>query len=148
MVISRPTDPCHCPDAVATSSAMQAHSAARKARMAMTATSARFSAEWTGTSGAWRFSFALKPGSGATSSAEPDGTGIVRAIPRLLIDVQETVADHEPAGFDLIHQGEIVRRDQNGGAEPVELDEEAQEPAREGGGGGGCRPWAGSEGWR
>ena len=40
------------------------------------------------------------------------------------------IEDHAPR-LDLVHQAEVVGGDDDGGAQPVELDEEAQQPAGE-----------------
>src|SRR5215204_4713391 len=127
IVISRSTEDCHCAEAAPTSSAAQAQSAARKARMAMTPTSARLSAESTGTSGALRPS-AAGGGAGAARSPRPfsDAASIA-----LLVEVQVPVRQDEAADVELIHEAEVMGRDDDRGAEPVQLDEQPQQPARQ-----------------
>ena len=89
-------------------------------------------AESTGTSGALRPSAA---GSGARrrALAARRFRGAPRCVLRRasLVDVQAAVAEHEAAGVELVHEAEVVGRDDDRGAEPVELDEQPQQPARQ-----------------
>src|SRR5215207_5161925 len=131
MVASRPMAERHCCELEATSTAPPAHSAARKVRMAMTTMSARLAAVCTATSGAWPLSWAAV-GIGRAGAAAGGSRRRTRAAAApgacLLIDMQPAVAEDQPAGVDLVHEAEVVGGDDNRGAEPVELDEQAQQP--------------------
>src|SRR5262249_57843450 len=48
----------------------------------------------------------------------------------LLIDMQTPLMQHEAARVKLIHQCDVVRRDNHGGARAVELDEQPEQPLR------------------
>ena len=95
--------------------------------MAMTKTSARPATFCDGTIGA-----ALRCGRGTASTvmAGGGGVGLRRGLVSHGCPAFPPVEDHAPR-VDLVHQAEIVGGDDDGGAEPVELDEQAQQPARQ-----------------
>src|SRR5699024_3568581 len=141
IVTSRATSERHWAELEATCSAPPAHSAARKVRIAMTAASALPPAESTGTSGALRRREAGRRCGSAPGPPDPwvdpltepcdraflGGSPLEPAPPgraewlmaALLVDVQLAVAEDEPADVELVHQGEIVRRDHHRGPEAV-----------------------------
>src|SRR5690606_3556188 len=48
-----------------------------------------------------------------------------------VMDFQPSARQHHAARIDLVHQGQVVRGDHHGGAEPVELEEKPQQAARQ-----------------
>src|SRR5690606_26007499 len=48
-----------------------------------------------------------------------------------VMDFQPSARQHHPARVDLVHQGQVVRGEHHGGAEPVELEEKPQQAARQ-----------------
>ena len=129
IVTSRETSPRQSCEAPATRMAPPAVRQARKVMIAMTMTSARPAIELAGTSGMSRLSALSDWMSGA-------GAGSLRIVGRAhcefaIEDLQPPVADDEPTRLaELIHQAEIVRRDDDRRAGLVEFDEQAQQPAR------------------
>ena len=126
IVASRTTSERQACEASATSSAAPAVRQARKVMIAMTTTSARPATESPGMSGA----LVSNAGSGATARMGST-MGSFMTAPSVE-DRQFAVADDQPAGeAELIHELEIMGRDDHRGAEPVEFDEQPEQPARQ-----------------
>src|SRR5690242_20565196 len=126
MVISLATSDCHSAADALTSSTAPVVIEARKVMMATTATSARPDMEALGTIGD-----RLRARAGTCGRSCPRSTsGVCSSV--LLIDVQPSLMQHEAPGIVLVHQRDVVGRDDHRGARLVELDEEAQQPAAQG----------------
>src|SRR6478752_43073 len=125
MVISLATSDCHSAAEALTSSTVPVVIDARNVMMATTATSARPWIEARGTIGDMLRALA---GSGGPSC--PRSTSTPRSS-GLLIDVQPSLVQHEASRLVLVHQGDIVGGDDDGGARLVELDEQPQQAAAE-----------------
>src|SRR3712207_605287 len=112
----------HWAELAATSSAAPAHKAARKVRIAITPTSARLPAESVGTSGALRFS-PCEGGSRRASWASWARPGAGARLPTrmALLDTKLAVAQNEAARIHLVQEPEIVRRNHDRRAEPIEF---------------------------
>src|SRR5205085_12461228 len=127
----RATSACHSPAAERTSTTAPSVSAARKVMIAITARSARPAIESAGTIEAAASGSAPMAGAGALSSSKYSLCAAIAAS--LRIGVQLPFMQHKPGRVIEVHQGDIVGRDQDGGAGPVELDEKMQQPARQAG---------------
>src|SRR4051794_25233257 len=125
MVISLATSDCHSAAEALTSSTVPVVIDARKVMMATTATSARPWIEARGTIGDMLRALA---GSGGPSC--PRSTSTPRSS-GLFIDVQPSLVQHEASRLVLVHQGDVVGGDDDGGAGLVELDEQPQQAAAE-----------------
>src|SRR5580693_3938456 len=125
-VTSRPTSACQSFAVLTTSIAAPVVSAARKVMMATTAASERPAIELDGT-------IEAEP-RGARSSA-PVGSmsshGSIMVSIGLVIDMQPSFMQHQAARIELVHQGDIVGGDDDGGARLVELDEQPQQALTE-----------------
>ena len=110
MVISLATSDCHSAAEALTSSTVPVVIEARKVMMATTATSARPWIEARGTIGDMLRALA---GSGGRSC--PRSTSTPRSS-GLLIDVQPSLVQHEAPRLVLVHQGDVVGGDDDGGA--------------------------------
>src|SRR4051812_10382734 len=111
IVISRATSDCHSLAAPTTSTTAPVVSAARKVMIAITATSARPPMVLRGTSGA------------SARRNVPAGQRPVcamrSAIRVSVIGVHASVVQDQPAGIVLVHQADVVRGDDDGGARLV-----------------------------
>src|SRR5882757_9134987 len=125
MVISLATSDCHSAAEALTSSTVPVVIEARKVMMATTATSARPWIEARGTIGDM-----LRALAGSCGRSCPRSTSTPRSS-GLLIDVQPSLVQHEAARLVLIHQRNVVGRDDDGSAGLVELDEEPQQSSPE-----------------
>src|SRR6478609_45178 len=125
MVISLATSDCHSAAEALTSSTVPVVIEARKVMMATTATSARPWIEARGTIGDM-----LRALGGSCGRSCPRSTSTPRSS-GLLIDVQPSLVQHEASRLVLVHQGDIVGGDDDGGARLVELDEQPQQAAAE-----------------
>jgi hypothetical protein len=122
MVISLATSDCHSAADALTSSTAPVVIEARKVMMATTATSARPAIEARGTMGE-----RLRARAGTCGRSSPRSTsGVCSSV--LLIDVQPSLMQHEAPRVVLVHQRDVVGRDDDRSARFVELDEEAQQP--------------------
>src|SRR3981189_357698 len=123
MVISLATSDCHrAPDAL-TSSTVPVVIDARKVMMATTATSARPAIEARGTIGD-----RLRARAGTCGRSRPRSTNGPCSSPVLLIDMQPSLMEQQPPRLILIHQRDVVGRDDDGGAGLVQFDEQPQQP--------------------
>src|ERR1700716_3200 len=122
MVISLATSDCHSAADALTSSTAPVVIDARNVMMATTATSARPEIEARGTIGDM-----LRALAGTCGRSCPRSTsGTCSSI--LLIDMQPSLMQHQPPRVVLIHQRDVVGRDDDGGAGLVQLDEQPQQP--------------------
>src|ERR1700755_2926866 len=110
MVISLATSDCHSAAEALTSSTVPVVIEARKVMIATTATSARPWIEARGTIGDM-----LRARAGSCGRSCPRSTNTPRSSV-LLIDVQPTLMQHEAACLVLVHQGNVVGGDDDGGA--------------------------------
>src|SRR4029453_18050269 len=94
--------------------------------MATTATSARPENEARGTIGDM-----LRARAGTCGRSLPRSTSGPCSSPALLIDVQPSLVQHHPPRLVLVHQRDVVGRDDHGGAEPVQFDEQPQQAPAE-----------------
>src|SRR6201996_7131105 len=125
MVISLATSDCHSAAEALTSSTAPVVIEARNVMIATTATSARPEIEARGTIGD-----KLRARAGTCGRSLPRSTsGVCSSV--LIIDVQPSLMQHEAPRVVLVHQRDIVGRDDDRGARLVELDEQAQQPAAE-----------------
>src|SRR5690349_5803929 len=123
MVISLATSDCHSAAEALTSSTAPVVMEARNVMMATTATSARPEIEARGTIGDM-----LRACAGTCGRSLPRSTSGTCSSPLLLIDVQPSLMQHQPPRLVLIHQRDVVGRDDDGGARSVQLDEQPQQP--------------------
>src|SRR3984893_168813 len=110
MVISLPTSDCHSAADALTSSTVPVVIEARKVMMATTATSARPAIEARGTIGD-----RLRARAGSCGRSCPRSTN-GRWSSILLIDVQASLMQHQPPRVGLLHQLDLVGRDDHRGA--------------------------------
>src|SRR6201994_1387741 len=126
MVISLATSDCHSAADALTSSTAPVVIEARKVMIATTATSARPEMEARGTMGE-----EMRARAGTCGRSCPRSTsGVCSSV--LLIDVQPSLMQHEAPCVVLIHQRDVVGRDDHRGARLVELDEQPQQPPPQG----------------
>src|SRR6266567_3173006 len=123
MVISLATSDCHSDADALTKSTVPVVIDARNVMMATTATSARPAIEARGTIGD-----VLRAVADTCGRSWPRSTSGTCSLPVLLIDVQPSLMQHQPPRLVLIHQRDVVGRDDDGGARLVELDEQPQQP--------------------
>src|SRR5208282_776046 len=126
MVTSRPTSDCQSFAALTTSITAPVVNEARKAMMATTAASERPAIELLGTSGvrtdgAWT--------GGGPRSSWSQGSAMVAT--GSVIDMQASLMQDQPARVVFVHQRDVVRGDDDGGAGFVELDEQPQQSLAE-----------------
>src|SRR6202163_327846 len=122
MVISLATSDCHSAAEALTSSTVPVVIEARNVMMATTATSARPAIEARGTIGD-----RLRARAGTCGRSCPRSTNGPCSWPVLLIDMQPPLMQHQPPRVILIHQRDIVGRDNDGGAGLVQFDEQPQQ---------------------
>src|SRR6185369_14655185 len=120
-VISLATSDCHSDADALTSSTAPVVIEARNVMMATTATSARPEIEARGTIGD-----RLRACAATCGRSFPRSTSGACSSPFLLIDVQASLMQHQPPRLVLIHQRDVVCRDDDGGARAVQLDEQPQ----------------------
>src|SRR3981081_93940 len=118
MVISLATSDCHSAADALTSSTVPVVIDARKVMMATTATSARPAIEARGTIGD-----RCRPRAGTCGRSCPRSTSGPCSSGVLLIDMQPSLMQHQPPRLILIHQRDVVGRDDDGGAGLVQFDE-------------------------
>ena len=111
MVISLATSDCHSAAEALTSSTVPVVIEARNVMMATTATSARPEIEARGTIGDMMRAFA-----GSCGRSLPRSTSGTCSSPVLLIDVQPSLMQHQPARLVLVHQRDVVGGDDDRGA--------------------------------
>src|SRR6266566_5884137 len=121
MVISLATSDCHSAADALTSSTVPVVIEARNVMMATTATSARPAIEARGTIGD-----RLRALAGSCGRSCPRSTN-GRCSSILLIDVQASLMQHQPPRVVLIHQRDVVGRDDHRGAGLVQFDEQPQQ---------------------
>src|SRR3954463_4140635 len=126
MVISLATSDCHSAADALTSSTAPVVIEARNVMMATTATSARPAIEARGTIGD-----RLRARAGTCGRSCPRSTSGPCSSPILLIDVQPSLMQHQPPGLVLVHQRDVVGRDDAGGAGFFEFEEQPQQPPPE-----------------
>src|ERR1700742_364549 len=124
MVISLATSDCHSAAEALTSSTAPVVIEARKVMIATTATSARPEIEARGTMGD-----RLRARAGTCGRSCPRSTS---GVCSLLIDVQPSLVQHEASRVVLVHQRDVVGRDNDRGTRFVELDEQPQQPPPQG----------------
>src|SRR4030081_4083555 len=112
MVISLAPSDCHSDAEALTRSAVPVVIEARNVMMATTATRGRPAVEARGTMGD-----RLRALAGTCGRSCPRSTN-GPCWSDLLIDMQPSLMQHQPPRFVLIHQGDIVCRDDDGGAGP------------------------------
>src|ERR1700756_3916750 len=121
MVISLATSDCHSDADALTSSTAPVVIEARNVMMATTATSARPAIEARGTIGD-----RLRALGGTWGRSYPRSTNGPWSSPVLFIDMQPSLMQHQPPRFILIHQRDVVGRDDHRGAGFVQFDEQPQ----------------------
>ena len=141
MVISREMSDCQSPAAALTSVTAPTVRQDRKVMMAMTNSSARPATERAGTIGlvADELSKPMVPplGSRPSASANASSSSSSRDLRRkkrtigLLGDLQPAVEQDQPACIHLVHEPDVMGGDHHRCAEPVELEEQPQEPPRQ-----------------
>src|SRR5215469_292084 len=129
MVTSRDTFDCQSFAALATIITAPVVKAARNVMMATTAMSKRPAIEPFGTiavttRGPW-------PGSGVASSSSHGSAMCSTASSGSIVDMQPALVQHQAARVVFIHQGDIVRGDDDRGPRLVECDKQAQQPLAE-----------------
>src|SRR5450759_3613153 len=122
MVISLATSDCHSAADALTSSTAPVVIDARNVMMATTATSARPAIEARGTIGD-----RLRALAGTCGRSWPRSTNGPCSLPVLLIDMQPSLMQHQPPRLILIHQRDIVGRDDHRGTGLVQFDEQPQQ---------------------
>src|ERR1700681_1526012 len=122
MVISLATSDCHSAADALTSSTAPVVMDARKVMMATTATSARPAIEARGTIGD-----RLRARAGTCGRSCPRSTSGPCSSGVLLIDMQPSLMQHQPPGFILIHQRDVMGRDNHRRAGLVQFDEQPQQ---------------------
>src|SRR6202047_3813553 len=122
MVISLATSDCHSAADALISSTAPVVIDARNVMMATTATSARPAIEARGTIGD-----RLRARAGSCGRSCPRSTNGPCSSPLLLIDVQPSLMQHQPPRLVLIHQRDVVGRDNDRGAGLVQFDEQPQQ---------------------
>src|SRR6202166_3922769 len=123
---SRPTSACQSFAVLTTSIAAPVVSAARKVIMATTAVSERPAIELDGTIEAAPRGARSSAAVGSISSH-----GSIMVSIGLVVDMQSSFMQHQPARIGLVHQGDIVSGDDDGRARLVELDEQPQQALTE-----------------
>src|SRR5215218_8962713 len=111
MVISLATSDCHSAAEALTSRTVPVVIDARNVMIATTATRARPEIEARGTIGD-----RLRARAGTCGRSCPRSTSGPCSSPVLLIDVQPSLMQHQPPCFVLIHQRDVMGRDNHGGA--------------------------------
>src|SRR5271156_5901178 len=126
IVISRAMSDCHSEAAPMTMATLPLVTAARNVMMATTAVSALPAIESFGT-------IVVSPLACSRWPASRPNPNRVRRAARAdsIIDMDATVMEHQATRIILIHQGDIMGRDDDGGAGLIELDEQPQQPLRE-----------------
>src|SRR5258707_6429592 len=127
MVISLATSDCHSAADALPSGPGPVVIEARNVMMATTATSARPAIEARGTIGD-----RLRARAGTCGRSCPRSTSGLCSLPFLLIDMQPSLMQHQPARIKLIHQRDVVGRDHNRGARLVQFDEQPQQSPPQG----------------
>src|SRR3979411_296034 len=122
MVISLATSDCHSAADALTKSTVPVVIDARKVMMATTATSARPAIEARGTIGD-----RLRARAGTCGRSCPRSTSWPCSSGVLLIDMQPSLMQHQPPGFILVHQRDVMGRDNHRGAGLVQFDEQPQQ---------------------
>src|SRR5689334_4931032 len=125
MVISLATSDCHSAADALTSSTAPVVIEARKVMIATTATRARPEIEARGTIGDMMRALAGTCGRSLPRSTSGLGSST------LLIDVQPSLMQHQTPRVVLLHQGDVMGGDDDGGAGLVEFDEQPQQPPAE-----------------
>src|ERR1700710_2961890 len=110
MVISLATSDCHSAADAVTSSTAPVVIDARNVMMATTATNARPAIEARGTIGD-----RLRARAGTCGRSRPRSTNRPCSPRILLIDMQPSLMQHQPPRLILIHQRDVVGRDDDGG---------------------------------
>src|ERR1700685_850104 len=106
MVISLATSDCHSAAEALTSNTAPVVIEARKVMMATTATSARPAIEARGTIGD-----RLRARAGSCGRSRPRSTNGPSWSSALFIDMQPSLMQHQPARLILIHQRDVMGRD-------------------------------------
>src|ERR1700674_5388651 len=117
MAISLATSHCHSAADALTSSTAPVVMEARNVMMATTATSARPAIEARGTIGD-----RLRARAGTCGRSCPRSISGPCSSPVLLIDMQPSLMQHQPPRVILIHQRDVVGRDNHRGAGLVQFD--------------------------
>src|SRR5580704_6984661 len=123
-VISLATSDCHSAADALTSNTAPVVMEARNVMMATTATSARPEIEARGTIGDM---LRARAGTCGRSLPWPRSINGPCSSPSLLIDVQPSLVQHEAPRLVLVHQRNVVGRDDDRGARLVQLDEQPQQ---------------------
>src|ERR1700712_900438 len=124
MVISLATSDCHSAADAATSKTAPVVIDARNVMMATTAISARPAIEARGTIGD-----RLRAFPGTCGRSCPRSINASRSFAVLLIEVDPALMQHHPPRVVLVHQRDVMGRDDHRGARLVQLDEQPQQPA-------------------
>src|SRR5580692_12404024 len=122
MVISLATSDCHSAADALISNTVPVVIEARNVMMATTATSARPEIEARGTIGD-----RLRALAGTCGRSRPRSTSGPCSSSILLIDMQPSLMQHQPPRLILVHQRNVVGRDDDRGAGLVEFDEQPQQ---------------------
>src|SRR3981081_1890488 len=117
MVISLATSDCHSAADALTSSTAPVVMEARNVMMATTATSARPAIEARGTIGD-----RLRARAGTCGRPRPSSTKGPCWSGVLLIDMQPSLMQHQTPRVILVHQRDVVGRDNDGGTRLVQFD--------------------------
>src|ERR1700710_1849588 len=127
MVISLATSDCQSAADALTSSTAPVVIEARNVMMATTATSARPAIEARGTIGD-----RLRARAGTCGRSRPRSTNGPCWSSVLLLDMQTSLMQHQAPRLVLVHQGDVVGRDDDGGAGLVQFDEQPQQTPPQG----------------
>src|SRR6516162_5583089 len=127
IVISRATSDCHSEAAPYTIATPPLVTAARNVMMATTAASALPAIESFGTMVASPLACSRWVGSRRAKPKRLRRPSIAGSI----IDMDATVMEHQATRVVLVHQGDIMGRDDDRGAGFVEFDEQPQQPLRQ-----------------
>src|SRR6266850_7553063 len=122
MVISLATSDCHSAADAATSKTVPVVIDARNVMMATTAIKARPAIEARGTIGD-----RLRAFTGTCGRSCPRSINASRSSPLLLIEMDPALMQHHSPRVVLVHQGDVVGRDNHRGAGLVQFDEQPQQ---------------------
>src|ERR1700754_2383982 len=122
MVISLATSDCHSAADAATSKTAPVVIDAKNVMIATTAIKARPAIEARGTIGD-----KLRALAGTCGRSCPRSSNGSRSFPVLLIEMDPALMQHHPPRAVLVHQGDVVGRDDHRGAGLVQFDEQPQQ---------------------
>ncbi len=124
IVTSRATSDCHSVAAARTSTAAPDVSEARNVMIATTATRARPEIVACGTIGVW------KRGAGNAEGAASPASGTPSCTVVSVVDMQPTFVQHQSSRVVLVHQRNVVGRNDHRGPGFVKLDKQSKQALR------------------